>query len=125
MGDIVGSIRKVVLDGVTYDVALDANISEIPGVENDALATSGRTLRKQMKRVAVREGIVLICSGPEFEAVQDLAARKSDYPMSYETAASDVYRASGWIEVEKRETEEGRVSIKMFPRSNKWEAFFG
>lgn len=125
MGDIVGSIRKVVLRGVSYDVALDSNISEIPGIENDALATSGRVLRKQMKRVAVREGVVLIVNGVEFEALQGLAASKSDYPMSYETASGDVYRAAGWIEVEKRETEEGRCSIKMFPRSNKWDLFAG
>lgn len=121
--DIVGSLRRVTLDGITFDVMPDANVDEVGSAwENDALPTSGRTLRKMMKRVETREGVVLACNGSEREILREIADRQSDIPMSYETAAGDVYRCVGFIEFEKRETEENRASIKMFPRDT-WESF--
>lgn len=121
--DLAGSIRKVTLDGVTYDAMGDSNVGETGGPwENDGVATSGRNIRKMTKRVDLRDGLVLAANGAEFEQLKELAARTDDFTMSYTTASGDVYRAMGWIEVEKRETEENRVTVKMFPRKT-WESF--
>jgi hypothetical protein len=121
--DITGTIRKVTLDGVTFDVMADTNVTEVgSGWQNEAVPTSGRNLRKMTKRVETREGITLACNGAEREVLKDLADRSADFPMSYETAAGDVYRATGWIEFENRETEESRATIQMLPR-NSWDAF--
>lgn len=120
---VAGSIRKVTLDGVTYDVAGDANIDEVGSAyENDVVVTSGNNLRKMNRRAQTREGVVLICDGAERDALKDLAERTDDFMMSYTTASGDVYKALGWIEFEKRETEEYRCSIKMIPRRG-WESF--
>ena len=121
--DVAGSIRKVTLDGTTYDPFADTNISEIGSAfENEAVPTAGRNMKKMTKRAENREGVVLAANGSERVLLRELADRTTDFPMSYETAAGDVYRATGWIEFENRETEENRASIQMHPRT-KWEPF--
>lgn len=125
MSDIVGAIRKVTLDGITFNVFGDANIKEVgSGWENSAIPTSGPTLRKMVKRVEERESVVLSANGQERETLRDLADSLNDFPMSYETASGDVYRCTGFIEFESRETEENRATIKMIPRDT-WEFFPG
>lgn len=125
MSDIAGAIRKVTLDGVTYRVFGDANIKEVgSGWENSSVVTSGGTMRKMVKRVEERESVVLVANGQERETLRDLADGLSDFPMSYETASGDVYRAIGFIEFESRETEENRATVKLIPR-DKWEFFAG
>lgn len=123
MADITGTLRKVTLDGVTYDVFADSNVSAIPSAyENTAIATSGRNMHKMTKRVQSRTGLVIVANGAEQEALKTLAERQDDIKMSYVTAAGDTYHAEGWIEFETHETEENRASIQMHPRRD-WEAF--
>lgn len=121
---VTGSIRKVTLNGITFDAMADANFSEIGSqFENEAVPTSGRNLRKMTRRAKNVESVVLACDGSEREIISNLADQVDDFPMSYETASGDVYRATGWIEFENRETEEGRATIQMHPRNNEWQPF--
>ena len=123
MADITGTLRKVTLDGITFDVMGDTNVTEMGSAfQNEAVPTSGRNLRKMTRRAETREGIVLACNGAERDVLQELAERTTDFPMSYETAAGDVYRATGFIEFESRETEEGRATVQLIPR-NGWDSF--
>ena len=123
MGDVAGTIRKVVLDGVTFDVPLDINITEIGSAyENDSIPTSGRNMRKMTKRSETREGVVLMANGAERAVIRELADRTTDFTLAYETAGGDSYKAQGWIEFENRETEENRATVKLFPRGE-WESF--
>ena len=118
MSDVVGSILSVNIAGLTLNAASDANITETGGtIENDAIATSGVNMRKMTKRVDVKEGVSLITNADEFETLKVLAQGTVDFPMSYTQANGDTYRTGlGWIELENRETEEGKTTIKMFPR---------
>ena len=121
--NIVGAIRRVTLDGVTYDVFPDANVSEVGAKwKNEPVPTSGRTLRKMTKQTESRTGIALACNGAERDVLKALAENTDDFTMSYETACGDVYRCKGFIDFETRETEEGRAMISMHPR-DAWEAF--
>lgn len=123
MSDTAGSVRKVTLDGITFDVPGDVNISEVgSGFLNESIPTSGRTIRKMTKRAQTREGLVVIANGAERELLQELAERLNDFPISYETPGGDVYRTTGWIEFENRETEELRAAIQLHSR-NGWDAF--
>lgn len=123
MSDIAGSIRKVTLDGITFDALGDANIKEVGSKwENTSIVTSGRNVRKMMKRSEDREGITLAANGVERDMLKDLAERTTDFPMSYTTASGDTYKASGWIEFESRETETNTATIKMIPRDG-WHSF--
>lgn len=123
MGDVSGSIKKVTLNGVTFDVMGDANVSEVgSGVSNEMIPTSGRMVRKTTKRVQAREGVVLACNGSERELLKALSESSEDFPMSYETAGGDTYRATGVIEFESRETEENRATVTLLPRGE-WSTF--
>ncbi len=123
MSDISGSIRKVTLDGMPFDVPADVNISEVgSGFLNESVPSSGRNMRKMTKRPQNREGLVLLANGTERDLLRELADSLHDFPMSYETAGGDVYRAQGWIEFENRETEENRAAIQLHPR-NGWDVF--
>ena len=123
MADVTGTIRKVTLDGVTYDVFADSNIKAMPSAwENSAVPTSGRNMRKMVKRAQTRESVVLVANGAEQEALRNLAESTKDIPMSYETAAGDVWRATGFIEFESHETEENRATVQLIPRQG-WEPF--
>ncbi len=124
MPDISGTLRKVTLDGTTFDVMADTNVTAMgSNVETDGIPTSGRLMRKMTKRADTRESIVLACNGAENDLLKDLATRITDFSMSYEEAGGDVFRCDGFIEYENRETEENRATIKMFSRSNEWDAF--
>lgn len=123
MSDLSGTIRNVTLDGVSFDVMADSNISEVGSShENEMVPTSGRNVRKMTKRVEVREGLVLAANGAERELLKALAERTDDFPMSYQTAGGDTYRADGSIEFATRETEENRAAITLLPRAT-WSAF--
>lgn len=123
MSDIAGSIRKLILDGITFDVPADANISEVGGgFESESIPTSGRNMHKMTRRPENRESVVVMANGAERDLLKTLSERTDDFTMSYTTAGGDVYRCSGWIEFEARETEENRATIQLHPRTT-WDAF--
>ena len=125
MGDTSGTLRKLVLDGVSYDVMADINLTEIHSqTENVGVPTSGRTMQKKIRRVAMRESAIVAANGAESDALKSLADRLESYPMSYTTAAGDVYRTTGFIEYENRETEENRATLKLIPTdTDGWTSF--
>lgn len=125
MGKVVGSIRKVTIDGVSFNAAADADFKQTRGsFANEAIATSGENMRKMVKRVETTEGVDLITTPADYETLKEKADSGKDFPMSYTTADGSVYRADGWIEVESRSTADGKTGVKMFPRGT-WEAFLG
>lgn len=116
MADVSGTIRKLTLDGITFDVMADTNISETGGpFENENIPTSGRNIRKMTRRPENREGVVVGANGAERQTLRTLSQRTDNFPMSYTTAGADVYRAQGGIEFENRETEENRASLQLLP----------
>ena len=123
--DIVGTPRKITIDGITFDVMRDANFSEMGSAnEKEAIATSGRTLQKITKRSKSVESITIACNGFEKDVLEELDARLENFPMSYVTAGGDVYRTVGFIWFENRETETNAATIQMHPaEDNKWESF--
>jgi len=123
--DISGSLRKVTLDGVTYNVAADVSVTEVGSkFENSNVPHSGGNMRKMVKRSENREGIDLLANSAEKEQLKSLADQLDDFPMSYETAAGDVYRTTGRIEFESRTTDENRATIQMLP-ADEWTLFEG
>ena len=123
--DTVGTPRKVTLDGITFDVMADTNISEVGSqFENEPVPTSGRTMKKMTRRSKAAESVTLACNGDERQVLEELDERTENFSMSYELASGDVFRAVGFIVFENRETEETRATIQMHPaQDNKWEPF--
>lgn len=119
----VGTIRKVVLDGVTYDVPLDVDCTfNYSKYTIEGQATSGRTLQKRTKRVQTVEGLVIAASAAEMVNLAEKADSLPDKTFSLELADGSVFKASGQINFENYTTAEGKCSIQLIP-TNAWTPF--
>ena len=119
---VSGSPRRVTLDGVTYNVAADANIAQTPPVENEGVRHTGGTMMKKTLAVGQVESVTLIVTSAQNAGLEDLAKRNVNFPMSYELASGDVYRAVGQINLDNRETEENRRDLTLIPDGD-WNLF--
>ena len=118
-----GTPKKVTLDGTTFIVAADANFTEIPSkYENENMPTSGPNIQKKTRRAQNVEGIPLIVDGAELALLKDLSERTAAFSMSYELVSGDIYRATGGINLENRETEETRATVQLQPEGD-WTPF--
>jgi len=119
---VSGSPRKVTLDGVTFNVASDANFSQLPEQTTEGVRHSGGVMMKKTLMVAQVESVTLIVTSQQNELLKNLAARTVNFPMSYELASGDVYRAVGQINLDNRETEENRRDLTLVPDGD-WQPF--
>lgn len=123
MGDNVGTLRKTVLDGVTFDIHLDVNITfNISQYEIEGQATTGRTLMKRTKRVQTIESLTLAVNPAELVDLQGKADSLADKTMSVELADGSVFKATGQINFENYESETGKATVTLIPK-NGWTEF--
>jgi hypothetical protein len=121
-----GTIEKFTLNGVTYDVPADINITfNRSSFEIEGVPTSGRTMFKMTRRVPTMEGIVLITDAEEAEALKDVAESLADATVAVTLVDGTVYRTTGKINYESWETEENRSTITVIPAKTKnaWTPF--
>jgi hypothetical protein len=123
--DVVGSNRALSINGVNFRVSATSNFSRImTKYENTRIPTSGASMRKMMKRVLTTEGIELNVNGAEIAVLKSFAESLDDALLSYTTAANDTYKATGSVEVENIDTEEGKATVKIDPVDD-WTPFLG
>ena len=121
-----GTIEKFTLNGVTYDVPADINITfNRSSFEIEGVPTSGRTMFKMTRRVPTMEGIVLITDASEAEALKNVAESLADATIAVTLVDGTVYRTTGKINYESWETEENRSTITVIPAKTKnaWTPF--
>jgi hypothetical protein len=124
MGNNVGSLRKCVLDGVTYDVMSDCNVTfKNSGREMEFISTSGKTLYKMKKLVKSVESLELGCTPREHDAIAALAEGLAEITLSFTLAEGTTYKAKGKIGYEGYESESGKVKIKLIPNGD-WTPFY-
>ena len=122
---VVGSIKRVTVDGLSFDVMADSNFTQNNSkFDNEGVATSGKNLQKKTARVQMIESVSIATDEDEDRQLQLLADTNDEYPLSYETAAGRVYRATGFIKYENRETETGTTKIQLIPTDpDGWDLF--
>jgi hypothetical protein len=114
--NIVGTIQKVVLAGVTYRVAADADAAHgKPQYKNEVEQTTGGGIRKMTLQNDTVESVSLKVNADELAQLKALAESTDDITMSYVTMAGDTYRTTGFIDYESASTMTGKLDIKMFP----------
>ena len=121
-----GTVRKVVINGATYDVPADINITfNRSSFTTEGVATSGRTMYKMTRRVPTMESVVLMTDPSEAEALRAVAESLADATIAVELADGSTYRTSGKINYENCETEENRSAIVIIPSKVKdaWTPF--
>ena len=117
-----GTPRRVTLDGVTYNVAFDANFAQTPDVLNEGVKHTGGVMMKKTLQVGQVESVTLVVTSSQNEGLIELSKRTVNFPMSYELASGDVYRAVGQINLDNRETEENRRDVTLIPDQG-WQPF--
>jgi hypothetical protein len=126
MSDISGTIRKVTLNGVTYRVPMDVNLTfNRSAYETEGIPSTGNTMMKKILRMPTVEGCVLLTNPEEAERLNSLAESIDNFTMSFELADGSIYRGNGQINYENWETEENRSTVTLIPDKalNAWTLF--
>jgi hypothetical protein len=123
MGDNVGTPRKVVIDGVSYDCMMDMNITfNYSKYEIEAQPTTGKTLFKRTKRNENMESIALAVNPTELEEIRSKSNSLADKTFSVELADGSIYKSTGQINFENYETETGKATMQFLP-NGEWTPF--
>ncbi len=119
-----GTIKKVTIAGVTFEVSADSNAARSPGSEKEGVPSSGKATIKVTKKPAIVEGIVVIADEDEQSTLLSIHNSNEKISMSYTTAANRTFRNTGTISIDTFESEENRVALTMIPTTGKdWAAF--
>lgn len=117
-----GTIKKVRLDLNDFKPPADVNATQNPDRQIEEIAHAGGNSTKETLQAETVESVTLIVSDAQLVILNELLTRTKPFPMSYQLASGSIYRADGWINHEGRETEEGRLDVKLIPETN-WEPF--
>ena len=114
--DVVGSVRNVTIEGISFRASAGANISRIiTKYENSRIPTSGNSMRKMAKRIPTFESVELNVNATEINSLKSFAESLDDLTLSLETSAGDQYKSTGSIEIENVDTDEGKATCQLQP----------
>ncbi|KPK95633.1 hypothetical protein AMJ80_04470 [bacterium SM23_31] len=120
MGNNTGTVNRVVINGVNYDVPADINITfNRSGFTIEGIPTSGKTIMKYTRRVQTQESVVLMTSPEEMETLNSVSESLSDVTVAVELADGSTYRTTCRINFENYESEEGRSTLTVIPSKSK------
>ena len=72
--DTTGTMKKLAINGITYDVLSDTNFSESPSkFKNEPVPTSGRTMRKMTRQTPSVKSVTIACNQSERTRLKALA----------------------------------------------------
>jgi hypothetical protein len=120
---VSGSVRKVLLNGLSLNAAGDGNPARQPTQENEGIRHSGGVAKKVTLMTGAVEALKIIATDAEYEILQGLSEQTANFPMSYEKADGTVLRSNGFINLDNYEAEENSVEITMTPETGRWEVF--
>ncbi len=121
---ISGSGRKLLLDGISFNMAADGNPARLPTIEKEDVIHTGGVEQKVTLMSGAIEAQKLIISDVEYEVLQGLNESIGTFSMSYEKADGSVLRTgAGFIKLANYEAEENSIEITMTPSSRKWDVF--
>lgn len=122
MGRSIGTIKKIAIDGITYDIPADAKFNFNPaGYDIEGQATTGQTLFAYKKRIPIQEGELSVTPA-ELMKLQGISDTPADATFSVTLADGSVFKATGRLKLDNYETDTGKIKITMIP-VKKWTPF--
>lgn len=123
--DNSGTPRSVKIAGVSYRVAADADLAQVPSkYEIESQATSGDPMFKYTKRNEDVESVDLIVNADEHIILKGIAESLDSVTLSYTTAGKDTYDAVGRISLENYTRADNKLPMKMLPEGE-WQPSIG
>lgn len=123
MSENVGTLKKLTIDGETFNVAADGKMDFTVGqYEIEGQATTGETLMKMTKRPENMEGLELTGTPSMLERLRPKANSLVDVTLAVTTIDGATYRGTGRITADKWDSSTGKVSVNLIP-SDEWTAF--
>jgi hypothetical protein len=114
-----GSINKLSLGGIPFDVAGDADFTEVfTKFVNSMIRTSGRSSAKQEARVPEVGGVVIIVKPGDKKILKDMANKAEIISISYVNRNGDKYKGTGIFNVESNTTMDNRTTVTLLPEDD-------
>lgn len=119
--DVGGSIQSVNLNSQSFDVPGDVDAQFIASrYKSEALASTGRNIRKMTRQVAEIKNLVVFANGDELVIMKNAAEALADISMNVKLVDGTVWRTSGWFDFEEWGNTDLRVKLSLQPRTD-WE----
>lgn len=123
MSDTTGSVIGFTVEGQSFNVAADANLSRIPTrTEKSKIPTSGKSMTKAVRRIPTIEGLICVLNAADGDALKNYAEANDDKQLSVTYAGGETYQGLGEINLETHESEENRYTVSLHP-SEDWTLF--
>jgi len=120
MARVVGTPKKFTIEGISFNMAADVNISLTPTKEEvTMIATTGKGLQKRVKRIPKAESVTLLVSAEELEQLRSMSSELEEKKFSVTLADGSEWKTQGVFGMESYESEDGKVSITVEP-SDDW-----
>ena len=72
--DVSGTMKKLTLAGITYDVLSDSNFNEaVSKYKNESMPSSGRTMRKMTRQAPIVKSVTILANQIERDRLKALA----------------------------------------------------
>jgi len=115
MSNLTGSIKRVDVFGIAFDVTADAEPNLKPTTEKEKTATSGAPLIKATKMVGMIEAITLSVTPAQQESLDNDASSNKKGSIALTTANGDTYRDEGTIEIADFSLAAGTCDLTLIP----------
>lgn len=110
-----GSISKLWWNGQTYVVKATADFSQNAEATVEGIATSGQTLFKREKQVAMVESVELIVDAVEERQLREDFKNGVIAPMGFEEEDGRVKNATGQLNLGAYNSMESTLEVSMIP----------
>lgn len=120
MGNESGTIRKLIIDGISFDCPADINITfNRSSFTIEGMPTTGDTIYKYQRRVPGMESVVIQAGPADAETLNEKAETLADKTFAVELADGSTYRTTGRFNYDTWETEENRHTVNIIPKRTK------
>ncbi len=116
---IVGSIKKVSVDGIEYDVAADADVERQPSrFLNELIQTSGKPMIKQTLQEQSFKGVPIIGTASQEESLRFSQEKGTPFPMAIQYASGVIFQIVGIINITGSSSGTGKITVDILPTEN-------
>jgi len=117
-----GSPRKLLIDGVSFNLMADADVNKTSSVLNEATPHSGGNSFKQTRLPGDINSVTADVSTAELEQLETFAENILNIPLSLMLVYPDgsKYTGPGFINLAEHTSQDNKVDITLFPNSGKF-----